>query len=199
MNKLTGLKLRARSEKETAICSSLLRELLKKLIEEHGVTYSRILFPYADRRNIFVSELLSESSIFGTHALFSGVDKEVLSSLLLTLCGEDGECVQYELCEIERSSEALSDFLQNQPNEMTSAEEYIAVGDFSKLIYGSVSDYSIRDFSKRLLAFSETLRIKNLALPIGFIGRSYIVKMSNPDIGEKEINELYLSKIDSVL
>ena len=134
-------------------CSELSAFFFTQLVKNHKVTYSQILYPYADALSISGNPGAKSTRIFGTHILLRGVDPTVIKSVLDAIMETDACERSYELVEFRIYDGAvmavdIAEFLN-----VTSSLP--GVGEFSAMMGGFVPHWHIRECARVFASFSE--------------------------------------------
>ena len=180
-NTLLLVSMTAQSTEQLRTCAAAQRKMIAYLMTNYNMTYSQILFPYADERNVFTGIELDEKPLFGTHALFSGVEKEWLER------AAEESSVKVRIKEIKRSRAALESSLR--------AKGFCGVmlcGTFA-LLPGDCADWQIRDAARKFASFADIVETKTKGGVVGILGGS--LALCCDDDFKSKAKELYASKI----
>lgn len=176
-NTLWVIEQSAANIEELKECALFQRNMLKFLMSTYSITYSQILFPYADERNLFTASELGEKPIFGTHAIVSGMEKEWL---------EAAASGKAKIRRIKRSRSALESALRASP-----FGGVMLCGSFSELP-ADCADWQIRDAARKFASFADIVETKTKGGAAGILG-GRLVLCCDDDFKSKA-NELYIQK-----
>ncbi len=159
---ITGLRINAAADSDG---SALMVSCLRWLMRNHPLTYNQILYPYADALSLSEDESVrgAHAYIFGTHAIFCGVEECVLNQAA-EFVSKQSEGVSAELVKISgddfADADALRDFLRAERlAELSDGRGVISAGDYGGALVGNMPHWRIREESKYFAA-----RIEKAAL-----------------------------------
>lgn len=166
MENIIGIKFNIEvTPQNIAVCSEISAACCRCLMQDYPVTYSQILYPYADALSLSGRKGTEGTRIFGTHAIFRGIDAETLSKAVelgIRSAAEKFELDEAELSEgfpAELTEFKLTDgsVSAGQLHEFLRAErvEFAAVGDFGKMLSGFMPHWKIREAARVFASFSE--------------------------------------------
>lgn len=170
------------------LCALFQRRLFELLVTEHNLMWDEILFPCADSRSVTVAEKLNENAVFGTHAIISNADKDIIAAAaekaaVLTECS-----IPYKISELKSEPEAIKKALRISAKGF---EEYTAAGDFSSVSGGCDENWKIRDNARKFLSFVETAGDRTGKSFVGILGGKAVFE-HRADI--EIISKIYESK-----
>ncbi len=197
MDKIIGIKFNiANTPQNIAVCSEISAECCRCLMQEHLVTYSQILYPYADALSLSGRKGTEGTRIFGTHAIFHGIDAEILTAAVEF--GIKSAAEKFELDEAvlrQDFSAELTEFTltdgsvpAGQLREFLRTEdgEFAAVGDFGKMLSGFMPHWKIREAARVFASFSEMSYRKSGGRVYGLSGGKLAVSRDCDDIAALE-------------
>lgn len=175
-DKLLTAVMKAENTEELKKCAWLQREMFLFLMKDSPVTYAQILFPYADERSVFTARELEEKPLFGTHAVFCGVEREMLAfasdaarKAFFDAFSEEAPTVEIKTISREKSS--VERFLGRKV--MKGA---LNSGFFAAAIPSQCEHWQIRDAARRFASFVDIAESKSKGAAVGMLGGRLIME-----------------------
>lgn len=189
---MNGAKLiyqKPKNSEELRSCALFQRKLFEVLINKYDLMWDEILFPCADSRSVVVAQKLDELSVFGTHAIISGIDENDLSSAAKAAAGLTGCKLAYSIKKISGDPDSIKKALRAPLNDF---EGMLICGDFSELVSGCDENWKIRDQARKFLSFTETANDKTDKSFSGLIGGKAVFCGNEENI--EKISKIYEAK-----
>ena len=202
MENIIGIKFRTECiSRNVPLCSLASVECFRCLMRDYPVTYSQILYPYADALSLSNVKGTEGTRLFGTHALFHGIEPEVLKCAAeygiksateqLQLNSGDitddffVDIVEFELIDGNVAAGDIREFLKC-PSDMVTA------GDFGAMLSGFMPHWKLREAARVFASFVEMAYRKSGGAACGLLGGKLAI---NGDCGcLDEINDIFYQK-----
>lgn len=179
-----------------AVCSEISAECCRCLMQDYPVTYSQILYPYADALSLSGKKGTEGTRIFGTHAIFRGINADSLINAVEFGIKSAAEKFGLDEAEVKEKFPAeITEFMltdgsvsAGQIHEFLRAEsgEFAAVGDFGKMLSGFMPHWKIREAARVFASFSEMSYRKSGGRVYGLAGGKLAVSGECDDIAALE-------------
>ncbi|MDD6396180.1 MAG: hypothetical protein PUB37_08410 [Firmicutes bacterium] len=197
MKKIIGIKFNiACTPQNIAVCSEISAECCRCLMQNYPVTYSQILYPYADALSLSGRKGTEGTRIFGTHAIFRGVDIDVMNEAVGFGVKSAAEKFALDPAEVKEKFPAeFTEFSLTdgsvpavQLHEFLYAEggEFAAVGDFGRMLSGFMPHWRIREAARVFASFSEMSYRKSGGRVFGLAGGKLAVSRECENIAALE-------------
>ena len=191
------------SESEVALCSFASWRMLHCLMD-FPVTYSQVLFPYADALSLSEKKGTESTRVFGTHLLLRNVSEEAVEKMLDSgreflseLCYDSEtdfpqrlapQVTAFSLNEGSVCADDLAAFLQGE------CGEWQTVGDFSKMLSGFVPHWRIREAARVYASFTEIAYRQSRGAIAGLCGGRAVLRDGCGDALKDELEKLFYQK-----
>lgn len=197
MENIIGIKFNiACTPQNIAVCSEISAECCRCLMQNYPVTYSQILYPYADALSLSGRKGTEGTRIFGTHAIFRCINANALSEAVGFGVKSAAEKFALEQAEVkEKFPTEFTEFSltdgsvsAGQLHEFLHAdgEEFAAVGDFGRMLSGFMTHWRIREAARVFASFSEMSYRQSGGRVYGLAGGKLAVSRECEDIAALE-------------
>lgn len=197
MENIIGIKFNVASTPQNiAVCSEISAECCRCLMQNYPVTYSQILYPYADALSLSGKKGTEGTRIFGTHAIFNGIHTDALANAVEFGIKSAAEKFGLDESELkEKFPTEITEFTltdgsvpAGQLHEFLLAENsgFAAVGDFGKMLSGFMPHWKIREAARVFASFSEMSYRKSGGRVYGLAGGKLAVSEECTDIAALE-------------
>lgn len=182
MENIIGIKFNVKcTPQNIEICSEISVCCCRCLMQDYPVTYSQILYPYADALSLSNKKGTEGTRIFGTHMIFRGVDREILESAIefgVRYAADKfnienelkenfiSEFVQFDLIDGNAAASEIHQFLSLESCET------VTVGNFGLMLSGFLPHWRIRESSRIFASFAEMSYRKSNGKVCGLAGGS---------------------------
>ncbi len=186
MESIIGIKFNiSHTPQNIKVCSEISAECCSYLMRNCPITYSQILYPYADALSLSGKKGAEGTRIFGTHAIFHGIHADELNVAVefgikfvsekleidedVLAASFSAEITEFMLTDSSVSAEQLHEFLHTESGELT------LVGDFGKMMSGFMPHWRIREAARVFASFSEMSYRKSGCKVYGLAGGKLVV------------------------
>lgn len=186
MEKVIGMKFNIEyTPQNIALCSAISAGCCRCLMQNYPVTYSQILYPYADALSLSGKKGAEGTQIFGTHAIFRGIDSDALKNSVK--CGIKSVNGKFELDEAEIEEKFTVEFIEfnlidgnvtaTHIREFLKSEcsEIVTVGDFGAMLSGFTTHWRIREAARIFASFAEMAYRKSGGIVCGLVGGKLVL------------------------
>lgn len=178
-------------EVDVALCSHASWQLLRGLTRLYPVTYSQILFPYADALSLSDRKGTESTRIFGTHLLLRGIGEETGKALLAEgraflegtgYAAQSGlsrrlapQLTELPLTDGRVCADDVAVFLAAECGGL------YAVGNFADMLSGFVPHWRIREAARMYASFTEIAFRQTGGALSGLCGGRVVLRGSGAD------------------